>query len=195
MPVWSTRWKVRSGAGSRDLVQLTLRTALSRSSNVRSFVHAAAWLPGPRSALDRGCSRFMEQAPGRRRHGQKGPAGRGRDRQHRRERAAPIPQACWVNAESRREVCATGLPILWVIRRPEHPVDRVEGRVADARAWVDGHETPSVAAIEHVGRMQVAVQQDRGSRCRSQRVADTSDLVGISTMIGGRGPGEANGAG
>jgi hypothetical protein len=52
---------------------------------------------------------------------------------------------------------------------PEDPVDHVERCVAHARARVDGHEPAGAAAVEHVGRVQIAMQENLRAAAVSER--------------------------
>ena len=81
--------------------------------------------------------------------------------QQRGKRGTPRPQAPVVHAQRRSELPAARLPATRVIRRPEHPVHRIERGIAHARAGVDGDQAARGAAIEHVARMQVPMQQHR----------------------------------
>ena len=47
-----------------------------------------------------------------------------------------------------------------ILGSPEHQIDRVEGRVAQAGRRVDRHEPSLLAAVEDIHRGQVAVKEN-----------------------------------
>ena len=51
---------------------------------------------------------------------------------------------------------------------PQDPVDHVERRVAETRPRVDGNEPAGACAIEHVGGVQIAMQEHLGAPIRSE---------------------------
>ena len=92
-----------------------------------------------------------------------------------------------VYAQRQSEVAAARLPAARVVYRPEHPVDGVDRGVSQAGARVDRDQAARRAAIEHVARMQVAVQQHRHAGIGDER---SRELVAPAESLDRNGAGQ-----
>jgi len=85
-----------------------------------------------------------------------------------------------VYAQRQRKVAAARLPGAWVIHRPKHPVHGVNRGLSHAGTGVDGDQAARRAAIKHVARMQVPMQQHRhasiGNKPSRELVAPSESL-------------------
>lgn len=64
---------------------------------------------------------------------------------------------------------------------PEDPVDDVEMRVSDAWPWIDGHDPAGATAIEHVARVEIAVQENLGTAVARKHACSRRALVRVES--------------